>query len=123
MLLAHTYSIFHNRLLRRGLSSLLYDYSSFIVPLTLPCYKSPLRELCRIRLTHPDIAYLSVCVLPQERLHILAAYTIQRYRLSLYNLFAFCIKPIFIFFLNILINRNEIEYRRRAAPDVSLSFG
>lgn len=123
MLLTHTHSIFHNRLLRSGLSSLLYDYSSFIVPLTLPCYKSPLRELCRICLTHPDIAYLSVCVLPPKRLHILAAYTIQRYRLSLYNLFAFCIKPIFIFFLNILINRNEIEYRRRAVPDVSLSFG
>ena len=119
MLLTHTHSIFHNRLLRRGLSSLLYDYSSFIVPLTLPCYKSPLRELCRIRLTHPDIAYLSVCVLPPKRLHILAAYTIQRYRLLLYNLFSFCIKPIFI----LLIHRNEIKYRRRAAPDVSLSFG
>lgn len=119
MLLTHTHSIFHNRLLRRGLSSLLYDYSSFIVPLTLPCYKSPLRELCRIRLTHPDIAYLSVCVLPPKRLHILAAYTIQRCRLLLYNLLAFCIKPIFI----LLIHRNEIKYRRRAAPDVSLSFG
>ena len=94
------------------MSSLPYDYSSFIVPLTLPRYKSPLRELCRIHLTHPDIAYLSVCVLPQKRLHILAAYAIQRYRLSLnfYNLITFYINHFYVFFLNTVINkRNEIK--------------